>query len=29
LLKKEGVHGCLKKPLQLNQLLTAITSWEF
>jgi CheY-like chemotaxis protein len=26
LLKKEGVHGCLKKPLQLNQLLTAITS---
>ena len=26
LLKKEGIHGCLKIPLQLNQLLTAITS---
>ena len=26
LLKKEGVKGCLKKPLQLNELLTAITS---
>jgi len=26
LLKKEGIHGCLKKPLQLNELLTAITS---
>ena len=26
LLKREGVHDCLKKPLQLNQLLTAITA---
>ncbi len=25
LLKRKGVHDCLKKPLQLNQLLTAIT----
>ena len=25
LLKKEGVQGCLKKPIQLNELLTAIT----
>ena len=26
LLKKEGIHGCLKKPIQLDDLLTAITS---
>jgi DNA-binding response OmpR family regulator len=26
LLKKEGIHGCLKKPIQLSELLTAITS---
>ena len=26
LLKKDGVQGCLKKPIQLNELLTAITS---
>jgi DNA-binding response OmpR family regulator len=26
LLKKEGIHGCLKKPIQLNELLTVITS---
>ncbi len=26
LLKKDGIHGCLKKPIQLNELLTAITS---
>ncbi len=26
LLKKEGIQGCLKKPLHLNELLTAITS---
>jgi two-component system, OmpR family, response regulator len=26
LLKKEGIQGCLKKPIQLNELLTAITS---
>jgi len=26
LLKKEGIHGCLKKPIQLHELLTAITS---
>jgi len=25
LLKKEGVQGCLKKPIHLNELLTAIT----
>jgi len=25
LLKKPGIHGCLKKPIQLNKLLTAIT----
>jgi BarA-like signal transduction histidine kinase len=27
LLKKDGIHSCLKKPIQLNELLTAITSW--
>jgi hypothetical protein len=27
LLKKDGIQGCLKKPIQLNELLTAITSW--
>jgi len=26
LLKKDGIHGCLKKPIQLKELLTAITS---
>jgi len=26
LLRKEGVNGCLKKPIQLNELLTAITN---
>ena len=26
LLKKDGIQGCLKKPLQLNELLRAITS---
>ena len=26
LLKKEGIQGCLKKPIQLNELLTTITS---
>ncbi len=26
LLKKDGIKGCLKKPIQLNELLTAITS---
>ena len=26
LLKKEGIHGCLKKPIQLDELLTVITS---
>ena len=26
LLGKEGIHSCLKKPIRLNELLTAITS---
>ena len=26
LLRKEGVNGCLKKPVRLNELLTAITN---
>ena len=26
LLKKDGIQSCLKKPIQLNELLTAITS---
>jgi len=26
LLKKEGIHGCLKKPIQLKELLAAITN---
>ena len=26
LLKKEGINGCLKKPIRLNELVTAITS---
>ena len=26
LLKKEGIHGCLKKPIQLKELVTAITN---
>jgi len=26
LLRREGVNGCLKKPIQLYELLTAITS---
>jgi DNA-binding response OmpR family regulator len=26
LLKKEGIHNCLKKPIQLKELLTAVTS---
>ena len=26
LLKKEGIHSCMKKPIQLNELLTAIAS---
>ena len=26
LLKKDGIKGCLKKPIQLNELLTAITN---
>ncbi len=26
LLKKDGINGCLKKPIQLNEILTAITS---
>ena len=26
LLRKDGINGCLKKPIQLNEILTAITS---
>ncbi len=26
LLKKEGIHSCLKKPIQLKELMTAITN---
>jgi len=26
LLKKDGIHGCLKKPIQLKELVTAITN---
>jgi DNA-binding response OmpR family regulator len=26
LLKKDGIQSCLKKPIQLNEILTAITS---
>ena len=26
LLKKDGIHGCLRKPIHLNDLLTAITN---
>ncbi|MFB5618885.1 MAG: response regulator [Candidatus Nitrosomaritimum aestuariumsis] len=26
LLEKEGIHNCLKKPIRLNELLTAITN---
>ena len=26
LLKKDGIHGCLKKPIQLDELLSVITS---
>jgi len=26
MLKKDGVQGCLKKPIQLSEILTAITS---
>ena len=26
LLQKEGIHGCLKKPVQLQELVTAITN---
>jgi len=26
LLRKDGINGCLEKPIQLNELLTAITS---
>ncbi|MFZ8937339.1 MAG: response regulator [Nitrosopumilaceae archaeon] len=26
LLKKEGIHSCLKKPVRLNELLTAIAN---
>ena len=26
LLKKEGIYGCLKKPVQLQELVTAITN---
>ncbi len=26
LLKKDGIQGCLKKPIRLDELLTAITS---
>ena len=26
LLEKEGIHSCLKKPVRLNELLTAIAS---
>ncbi len=26
LLRKEGVNGCLKKPIRLNELLTSITN---
>jgi two-component system response regulator PrrA len=26
LLEKEGIHTCLKKPIRLNELLTAITN---
>jgi len=26
LLKKDGINGCLKKPIQLNEILTTITS---
>ena len=26
LLKKDGIHGCLKKPIRLKELVTAITN---
>ncbi len=26
LLRREGINGCLKKPIQLSEILTAITS---
>jgi len=26
LLKKDGIHGCLKKPIEFSELLTTITS---
>jgi len=26
LLRKDGINGCLKKPIQLSEILTAITS---
>jgi DNA-binding response OmpR family regulator len=26
LLQKDGIHGCLKKPIQLSELITAITN---
>ena len=26
LLRKEGINGCLKKPMKLDEILTAITS---
>jgi len=29
LLRKDGINGCLKKPIQLNEILTAITSRGF
>ena len=28
LLQKQGVQSCIKKPIKLEKLLTAITSWE-
>lgn len=28
LLKRDGIHDCLKKPLALDKLLTAITCWD-
>ena len=29
LLRKDGISGCLKKPLRLDELLATITSWGF
>jgi hypothetical protein len=29
LLRKDGINGYLKKPIELDELLTTITSWGF